>query len=160
MDTAITSPYQFSSRLSLSKRRRRYSAADWHTQSHASLLGTGRSAHYTVLVDDSKFSADILQQLVFNLFVLLLSRALVPSFTLRTRRSRMLAALAASRFRLTFLPSRRIQLICLSQYATPAYYANRVCTRAQLILKRDDDDVRGKTDRFQSLFPSASQTSP
>lgn len=57
-----------------------------YTQSHASLLGTGRrysqfhaqsnrcgtdrrlrSSHYTVLLDDSGFSADQLQQLVFNL---------------------------------------------------------------------------------------------
>ena len=51
MDTDITSTFQF----------------DWYTQSHASLLGTSRSAHYTVLVDDSKFTADILQQLVYNL---------------------------------------------------------------------------------------------
>lgn len=51
VDTDITSPFQF----------------DWYTQSHASLLGTGRSAHYTVLVDDSKFTADQLQQAVYNL---------------------------------------------------------------------------------------------
>jgi eukaryotic translation initiation factor 2C len=51
IDTDITSTYSF----------------DWYTQSHASLLGTGRSVHYTVLVDDSKFSADVLQQLVYNL---------------------------------------------------------------------------------------------
>ena len=51
IDTDVTSAFQF----------------DWYTQSHASLLGTGRSAHYTVLVDDSKFSADVLQQLVYNL---------------------------------------------------------------------------------------------
>ncbi|ORY67956.1 Piwi domain-domain-containing protein [Leucosporidium creatinivorum] len=51
VDQQITSAYTF----------------DWYTQSHASLLGTSRSAHYTVLVDDSKFSADTLQQLVYNL---------------------------------------------------------------------------------------------
>ncbi|GJN92536.1 hypothetical protein Rhopal_005566-T1 [Rhodotorula paludigena] len=51
VDTEIVSPFTF----------------DWYTQSHASLLGTGRSSHYTVLLDDSGFSADQLQQLVFNL---------------------------------------------------------------------------------------------
>ncbi|KAL8292907.1 hypothetical protein RQP46_000601 [Phenoliferia psychrophenolica] len=86
IDTDITSPLQF----------------DWYTQSHASLLGTGRSAHYTVLVDDNKFSADVLQQLVFNLTYARCTRSV--------------------------------------SYVTPAYYADRVCTRAQLILKRDDDD--------------------
>lgn len=50
VDTDITSPFQF----------------DWYTQSHASLLGTGRSCHYTVLVDDSKFSADVLQSFVYK----------------------------------------------------------------------------------------------
>ncbi|BGP18411.1 hypothetical protein JCM10213v2_006477 [Rhodosporidiobolus nylandii] len=51
IDTTITSPFHF----------------DWYQQAHASLLGTGRSAHYTVLVDDAGFTADQLQQLVFNL---------------------------------------------------------------------------------------------
>ncbi|GAA6012880.1 hypothetical protein JCM11491_006211 [Sporobolomyces phaffii] len=51
VDRVITNPFTF----------------DWYLQSHASLLGTGRSAHYTVLVDDSKFSADVLQELVYNL---------------------------------------------------------------------------------------------
>ncbi|KAM0753368.1 Piwi-domain-containing protein [Meredithblackwellia eburnea MCA 4105] len=51
VDRDITSPFQF----------------DFYIQSHASLLGTGRSAHYTVLMDDSKFSADTLQQLVYNI---------------------------------------------------------------------------------------------
>ncbi|ORY67946.1 Piwi domain-domain-containing protein [Leucosporidium creatinivorum] len=88
IDTDVTSAYSF----------------DWYTQSHASLLGTGRSAHYTVLVDDSKFSADTLQQLVFNL---------------------------------CFTYARCTRSV---SYATPAYYADRVATRAQLLWKRDDDD--------------------
>ncbi|ORY48823.1 Piwi domain-domain-containing protein [Leucosporidium creatinivorum] len=89
IDTDITSTYSF----------------DWYTQSHASLLGTGRSAHYTVLVDDSKFSADTLQQLVFNL---------------------------------CFTYARCTRSV---SYATPAFYADRVCTRAQLLLKSDTDDT-------------------
>lgn len=36
-------------------------------QSHASLLGTSRSAHYTVLCDESTFTADQLQVMVYNL---------------------------------------------------------------------------------------------
>ena len=87
VDTDITSPFQF----------------DWYTQSHASLLGTGRSAHYTVLVDENKMSADVLQGLVFNL---------------------------------CFTYARCTRSV---SYATPAYYADRVCTRAQLLLARDDD---------------------
>ncbi len=51
VDTAIISPFQF----------------DWYTQSHASLLGTSRSAHYTVLCDESSFTADQLQTMVYNL---------------------------------------------------------------------------------------------
>lgn len=53
VDTDITSPFQF----------------DWYTQSHASLLGTGRSAHYTVLVDEAKLSADALQAFTYQMFV-------------------------------------------------------------------------------------------
>lgn len=53
IDTDIVSPFQF----------------DWYTQSHASLLGTGRSAHYTVLVDDSRMSADELQTITYHLCV-------------------------------------------------------------------------------------------
>ncbi|KAL8293674.1 hypothetical protein RQP46_000375 [Phenoliferia psychrophenolica] len=49
-DTGITSPFQF----------------DWYCQSHASLLGTGRSAHYTVLVDESRLTADQLQAIHAN----------------------------------------------------------------------------------------------
>ncbi|KAK4057062.1 hypothetical protein OIO90_001962 [Microbotryomycetes sp. JL221] len=88
VDTDITSPFQF----------------DWYTQSHASLLGTGRSAHYTVLMDDSKFSADTLQRLAYNL---------------------------------CFTYARCTRSV---SYVTPAYYADRVCTRAQLLLRADDDD--------------------
>ncbi|GAA6005920.1 hypothetical protein JCM10207_007275 [Rhodosporidiobolus poonsookiae] len=51
LDQGITSPFLF----------------DWYCQSHGSLLGTSRSAHYTVLADDARFSADQLQQLVYNL---------------------------------------------------------------------------------------------
>ncbi|GAA5856915.1 hypothetical protein JCM8547_008462 [Rhodosporidiobolus lusitaniae] len=51
IDTEVTSTFHF----------------DWYTQAHASVLGTGRSAHYTVLIDDVKFSADQLQTLIFNL---------------------------------------------------------------------------------------------
>ncbi|BGP17240.1 hypothetical protein JCM10213v2_005258 [Rhodosporidiobolus nylandii] len=40
---------------------------DWYTQSHGSLLGTSRSCKYTTLVDDSRFSADELQQLCYNI---------------------------------------------------------------------------------------------
>jgi hypothetical protein len=56
VDTDITSPFQF----------------DWYLQSHASLLGTGRSAHYTVLADESNYSSDALQALAYNLCVLCL----------------------------------------------------------------------------------------
>ncbi|GAA5908466.1 hypothetical protein JCM6882_001274, partial [Rhodosporidiobolus microsporus] len=51
VDTGVVSPFHF----------------DWYCQAHASLLGTGRSAHYTVLVDDAEFTADQLQLLAFNL---------------------------------------------------------------------------------------------
>ncbi|BGP41047.1 hypothetical protein JCM10449v2_005016 [Rhodotorula kratochvilovae] len=51
VDHTITSPFMF----------------DWYTQSHASLLGTSRSSHMTVLVDDSRFSADDLQVLCHNI---------------------------------------------------------------------------------------------
>ncbi len=51
VDTDITSAFQF----------------DWYSQSHASLLGTSRSAHYTVLCDESSFTADQLQTMVYNL---------------------------------------------------------------------------------------------
>ncbi|KAM0790571.1 hypothetical protein ACM66B_004439 [Microbotryomycetes sp. NB124-2] len=88
VDTDITSPFQF----------------DWYTQSHASLLGTGRSAHYTVLLDDSKFAPDALQRLAYNL---------------------------------CFTYARCTRSV---SYVTPAYYADRVCTRASLLLKADDDD--------------------
>ncbi|GAA5839913.1 hypothetical protein JCM3766R1_004719 [Sporobolomyces carnicolor] len=51
VDTTITNPLTF----------------DWYMQPHAALLGTGRPAHHTVLVDDSKFSPDVLQELMNNL---------------------------------------------------------------------------------------------
>ncbi|GAA5859849.1 hypothetical protein JCM8547_004357 [Rhodosporidiobolus lusitaniae] len=46
IDTEVVSPFIF----------------DWYTQSHASLFGTSRSCHYTVLVDETRFSADAIQQ--------------------------------------------------------------------------------------------------
>ncbi|GAA5876643.1 hypothetical protein JCM16303_003610 [Sporobolomyces ruberrimus] len=51
VDQVITSPFTF----------------DWYLQSQASLLGTGRCAHYTVLADESAFSPDDLQQFVYGL---------------------------------------------------------------------------------------------
>ncbi|EGO01883.1 hypothetical protein SERLA73DRAFT_177463 [Serpula lacrymans var. lacrymans S7.3] len=40
---------------------------DWYLQSHGGLLGTSRPAHYNVLYDENKFSADGLQALSFAL---------------------------------------------------------------------------------------------
>ncbi|GAA5861267.1 hypothetical protein JCM1840_003135 [Sporobolomyces johnsonii] len=88
IDTSIANPFTF----------------DWYCQSHASLLGTSRSAHYTVLTDDSHFSADVLQQLVYNL---------------------------------TYTYARCSRSV---SYATPAYYADRLCTRAALLLNAEADD--------------------
>jgi len=51
VDTDIVHPFDF----------------DWYGQSHAGLLGTSRSSHYTVLVDDSKFKADVIQKLTYHL---------------------------------------------------------------------------------------------
>ncbi|GAA5840592.1 hypothetical protein JCM9279_007374 [Rhodotorula babjevae] len=51
IDTGIVSPFNF----------------DFYLNAHQGLLGTARSAHYIVLQDDSKFTADQLQSLVFNL---------------------------------------------------------------------------------------------
>ncbi|GAA6043318.1 hypothetical protein JCM8097_001182 [Rhodosporidiobolus ruineniae] len=51
IDTSVCSPFMF----------------DWYCQSHASLLGTGRSSHYTVLCDDAGFTSDQLQTMVFAL---------------------------------------------------------------------------------------------
>ncbi|SCV71313.1 BQ2448_2901 [Microbotryum intermedium] len=51
IDTDVTSPFEH----------------DFYIQSHASLLGTNRSAHYNVLLDEAKISADAWQQLTFNL---------------------------------------------------------------------------------------------
>ncbi|GAA6010641.1 hypothetical protein JCM10207_007779 [Rhodosporidiobolus poonsookiae] len=89
VDSGVVSPFHF----------------DWYSQSHASLLGTGRSAHYTVLVDDAQFTADQLQKLVFNL---------------------------------CFTYARATRAVSV---VTPAFYASRLCTRAQLLLKREDDDT-------------------
>lgn len=87
IDNGIVSPFHY----------------DWYCMSHKALLGTGRSAHHTVLVDDSNFSADQLQPLVFNL-----------CFTY------------AKATRAVSVP-------------TPAFYASRLCTRAQLLLSQEDD---------------------
>ncbi|KAJ3565826.1 hypothetical protein NP233_g7393 [Leucocoprinus birnbaumii] len=51
LDTGVTSPVEF----------------DWYLQSHGGLLGTSRPAHYEVLYDDSRFSADAIQGLSFAL---------------------------------------------------------------------------------------------
>ncbi|GAA5989351.1 hypothetical protein JCM11641_002771 [Rhodosporidiobolus odoratus] len=51
VDTGVVSPFNF----------------DFYLQSHGSLLGTSRSSHYTILVDDSMFSADALQALCNNI---------------------------------------------------------------------------------------------
>ncbi|BGP42098.1 hypothetical protein JCM10449v2_006100 [Rhodotorula kratochvilovae] len=51
IDTEVVSPFNF----------------DFYLNAHQGLLGTARSAHYIVLVDDSQFTADQLQSLVFNL---------------------------------------------------------------------------------------------
>ncbi|KAI0081731.1 argonaute-like protein [Panus rudis PR-1116 ss-1] len=40
---------------------------DFYLQSHAGLLGTSRPAHYNVLYDENKFTADALQALSFSL---------------------------------------------------------------------------------------------
>jgi eukaryotic translation initiation factor 2C len=40
---------------------------DFYLQSHAGILGTSRPAHYSVLYDDSGFSADALQSLSYSL---------------------------------------------------------------------------------------------
>ena len=115
VDTDITSAFQF----------------DWYTQSHvslrqvapddraadfsflarqASLLGTSRSAHYTVLRDDCGLSADALQQLVYNLCV----TSLFPPLAARS-----------------FVPSTNTRCYTYARctrsvsYATPAYYADR-----------------------------------
>ncbi|BGP49224.1 hypothetical protein JCM10450v2_005107 [Rhodotorula kratochvilovae] len=82
IDHTITNPFLF----------------DWYTQSHGSLLGTSRSSHLTVLVDDSHFSPDDLQELAYNICY-------------------------------TFARSTRSVSL-----ATPAYYADLVCTRAALYL--------------------------
>ncbi|GAA5827352.1 hypothetical protein JCM3770_003070 [Rhodotorula araucariae] len=82
IDHTVTNPFLF----------------DWYTQSHGSLLGTSRSSHLTVLVDDSHFSPDDLQQLTYNICY-------------------------------TFARSTRSVSL-----ATPAYYADLVCTRAALYL--------------------------
>jgi len=51
VDQGITHPLEF----------------DWYLQSHGGLLGTSRSAHYTVLHDDNKFTADALQAICYGL---------------------------------------------------------------------------------------------
>jgi len=51
LDTGITNPVEF----------------DWYLQSHGGLLGTSRPAHYAVLYDDNRMSADALQSLSFTL---------------------------------------------------------------------------------------------
>ncbi|KAF9048207.1 argonaute-like protein [Hymenopellis radicata] len=50
-DRDITSPIEF----------------DWYLQSHAPLLGTSRSGHYSVLHDDNNFGADAIQKLSYTL---------------------------------------------------------------------------------------------
>ncbi|GAA5863732.1 hypothetical protein JCM3774_001234 [Rhodotorula dairenensis] len=87
VDNGIVSPFHF----------------DWYCMSHKALLGTGRSGHHTVRVDDSDFTADQLQALVFHL-----------CFTY------------AKATRAVSVP-------------TPAFYASRLCTRAQLLLSQEDD---------------------
>ncbi|GJN91402.1 hypothetical protein Rhopal_004423-T1 [Rhodotorula paludigena] len=93
IDTVITSPFQF----------------DWYTQAHTSLLGTSRSAHFTVLTDDSHFSADDLQALCYNICY---------TFARCTRSVSL---------------------------ATPAYYADLVCTRAALYLATTNSTRVGST---------------
>jgi len=51
IDRDITSPVEF----------------DFYLQSHGGLLGTSRSAHYNVLVDENRFTPDELQKLSFSL---------------------------------------------------------------------------------------------
>jgi len=51
VDRDITSPVEF----------------DFYLQSHGGLLGTSRSAHYNVLLDESRFTPDELQKLSFSL---------------------------------------------------------------------------------------------
>ncbi|KAG8942579.1 hypothetical protein FRC00_011746, partial [Tulasnella sp. 408] len=51
IDREITSPVEF----------------DFYLQSHGGLLGTSRSAHYNVLVDQNNFMPDELQRLSFSL---------------------------------------------------------------------------------------------
>jgi eukaryotic translation initiation factor 2C len=51
VDTGITHPLEF----------------DWYLQSHGGLLGTSRSAHYSVLHDDNNFTADSLQTICYML---------------------------------------------------------------------------------------------
>ncbi|OLY79469.1 Protein argonaute 10 [Smittium mucronatum] len=51
VDTLITNPSCF----------------DFYLQSHQGLLGTSRSTHYTVLVNEKRYNADQLQQFTYNL---------------------------------------------------------------------------------------------
>ncbi|GAA5918294.1 hypothetical protein JCM6882_006321 [Rhodosporidiobolus microsporus] len=82
VDTGIVSPFHF----------------DWYSQSHGSILGTSRSCHYTVLCDESRFSADDLQELCNSI---------------------------------CYVYQRCARSV---SYATPAYYADRLCTRATVLL--------------------------
>ncbi|SCZ89482.1 BZ3500_MvSof-1268-A1-R1_Chr1-1g01209 [Microbotryum saponariae] len=78
---------------------------DFYIQSHASLLGTSRSAHYNVLLDEANISPDAWQQMTFNL---------------------------------TFTYARASRSVSVT---TPAYYADRLCTRAALYLASENDDA-------------------
>ncbi|KAF5364713.1 hypothetical protein D9758_005608 [Tetrapyrgos nigripes] len=51
IDQGITHPVEF----------------DFYLQSHAGIIGTSRSAHYTVLYDENEFNADALQSLCYTL---------------------------------------------------------------------------------------------
>ncbi|KDE02554.1 hypothetical protein MVLG_06889 [Microbotryum lychnidis-dioicae p1A1 Lamole] len=89
VDTDVTSPFEH----------------DFYIQSHASLRGTSRSAHYNVLLDEAKISADAWQQLTFNL---------------------------------TFTYARASRSVSVT---TPAYYADRLCTRAAFYLAAESADA-------------------
>ncbi|GAA6062365.1 hypothetical protein JCM10212_004211 [Sporobolomyces blumeae] len=88
LDSGVTSPVYF----------------DFYCQSHAGLLGTSRSAHYTVLLDENHFSADVLQELVYKL---------------------------------CYTYQRCTRAVSI---ATPAYYADLLCSRAALLLDVEHDD--------------------
>ena len=125
---------------------------DFYLQAHSVMKGQARPAHYYVLRDENQFRADDLQQLV-------------SAFRCHGREQVTRLIVFCKTFNLSYTYARSTGSV---SYATPAYYADRLCTRGRDYLKGLFDGTRRDPVTVESVLaeqrlwsnPRASASNP